>query len=111
MGSAAVGAGIDCLEVFRGFADAVGVGLGTGSALFERILEKAIGSVGLLGVAAAAVGSCLMAEPPNPTPLCRISGEVTAAILGECDIEDTGPIGCACETGDCGGNVAVTGEV
>jgi hypothetical protein len=50
MGSAAGGAGIDGLVVFRGFADAVGVGLGTGSALFERILETAIGSAGLLGV-------------------------------------------------------------
>ncbi len=52
-----------------------------------------------------------MVDPPNPTPLCRISGEVTAAILGECDIEGTWPSGCACETGDRGGNVAATGEV
>jgi hypothetical protein len=49
-GSATGGAGIDCREVFRGFADGVGVGLGTGSALFDRMLEKAIGSAGLLGV-------------------------------------------------------------
>jgi hypothetical protein len=50
MGSVAGAVGMDCLEVFRGFADAVGVCLGTGSAIFERILENAIGSAGLLGV-------------------------------------------------------------
>ncbi len=50
IGSGAGGAGIDCREAFRGFIDGVGVGLGTGSALFERMLEKAIGSAGLLGV-------------------------------------------------------------
>ena len=48
--SGAGGAGIDCREVFRAFIDGIGVGLGTGSALFERMLEKAIGSAGLLGV-------------------------------------------------------------
>jgi hypothetical protein len=48
IGSAAGGAGIDCREVFRGLAE--GVSLGIGSALFERMLEKDIGSAGLLGV-------------------------------------------------------------
>jgi len=61
--------------------------------------------------AAAAGGSCLITGPPNPTPLCRMSGEVTAAIRGDCDIEDTRPSGCACETGDRGGKVAATGDV
>ena len=42
------GAGTDCRDAFRGFG--VGVGLGTGSALPERILENAIGSAGRLGV-------------------------------------------------------------
>ena len=50
IGSATGGAGIDCREVFRGFAEGVGAGFGTGSALFDRMLEKAIGSAGLLGV-------------------------------------------------------------
>ncbi len=50
IGSVTGGAGIDCREVFRGFAEGVGVGFGTGSALFDRMLEKAIGSAGLLGV-------------------------------------------------------------
>ena len=52
IGSALVTEGIDCREGFRGFA-ATGVGVGArggaGSAL-ERMLEKAIGSAGLLGV-------------------------------------------------------------
>jgi hypothetical protein len=50
IGSAAGAVGIDCRRVFLGFADGVEVGLGTGSALFDRMLEKAIGSAGLLGV-------------------------------------------------------------
>ena len=42
--------GCGFLETFRGFATTGdGVGLGGGSA-FDRILEKAIGSAGLLGV-------------------------------------------------------------
>lgn len=50
MGSILGGAGFDSREGFRGFATAgVGVSWGAGSAL-ERILEKAIGSAGLLGV-------------------------------------------------------------
>ena len=52
IGSALSAGGIDCRDGFRGFA-ATGVGVGArggaGSAL-ERILEKAIGSAGLLGV-------------------------------------------------------------
>ncbi len=41
---------MDCRDVLRGFVMVGGgVGLGDGSAL-ERILEKAMGSAGLLGV-------------------------------------------------------------
>jgi hypothetical protein len=48
--SAIGGGGSEFLETFRGFATmGDGVGLGGGSA-FDRILEKAIGSAGLLGV-------------------------------------------------------------
>lgn len=44
------GGGREFFETFRGFATAGGgVGFGGGSAL-DRILEKAIGSAGLLGV-------------------------------------------------------------
>jgi len=46
----ATGGGIDCREAFRGFAvGGGGAGLDMGSAL-ERMLEKAMGSAGRLGV-------------------------------------------------------------
>ncbi len=49
MESVGSGGGIDCRDSFRGFAvTGGGVALGIGSA-FDRILEKAIGSAGLLG--------------------------------------------------------------
>lgn len=42
---------LDCRETFLVFAAGVGVGLGAGmGSALERILEKAMGSAGLLGV-------------------------------------------------------------
>jgi hypothetical protein len=67
----------------------VGFGAGVGSA-FDSILEKAIGSAGLLGVVAGTGGS-MVTGPPITTPLCRIFGEVIEAILGDCDMEEPGP--------------------
>ena len=91
----------------------VGAGLGTGSAL-ERMLEKAMGSAGLLGVdsctaglggmkstTTAGVGSCLTGisgfagsckicgPPPIFIPFGRDTGEgMEDAIRGDCEMDD-----------------------
>lgn len=80
--------------------------MGEGSAL-ERILEKAMGSAGRLGVVATGAGS--FTGVPITTPLCRRVGEAIVAILGDCVIDDRR--GCACETGDRGGYDGAAGEV
>lgn len=93
------------------------------------MLEKAIGSAGLLGVCCACsldllpsrvggkvhtagdgAGSCLMMGPPIATPFCRATGDAIGGKLGDCEMED-GRGGCACEMGECGGKVELTGEV
>lgn len=84
----AAGGGIDGRDALRGFVIVeVGGGFEIGSAL-ERMLEKDIGSAGLLGGVAATGGSCLTGG----------SISIFIAILGECDMR----CGWACETGDRG---------
>jgi len=47
----AAGVAKDFFDDFRGFVDVTGVGLGLGvGSAWERMLEKAMGSAGLLGV-------------------------------------------------------------
>ena len=114
-------AGFDnCRDSFRGLAaTGEGLGLRTGSAL-DKILEKAIGSAGRLGVwflhvrfllgkwgwtlltLAAAGCSCFTTGPPMTTLLCRATGEFIVAILGDCEMEDCWTDGCECEGGDRG---------
>lgn len=103
-----------CLDALRGFVtvDGVGFGVETGSAL-DRMLEKAIGSAGLVGVcrvsrlvyrrgrremglftAAGTCGSCFAAALPMATPLGRGPGEVAiGAMPGERGIEGAPPFG------------------
>lgn len=82
---------MDCRDGFRGFvAGGGGVGFVMGSAL-ERILEKAIGSAGLLGV--CITGGSDFIGAPIATPLCRIDGEVIVAILGDRETEASEPCG------------------
>jgi hypothetical protein len=121
-------AGFDSRDAFRGFGTGVGVGCGGGGSALERMLEKAIGSAGLLGVCGACAldlllsrveetrtdgggaGSCLTTGPPIATPFCRPTGDEIGGRLGDCEMED-GRGGWACEMGERGGKVELTGEV
>jgi hypothetical protein len=77
----------------------------------DKMLEKAMGSAGLLGVAIVIDESGLFPGPPNTTPLCRILGEVMLVILGDRGIVGIEPCGWPCGIGDCGGRVDATGDV
>jgi hypothetical protein len=125
LGSAAFGS----RGAFRGFDAGVGVGCGGGGSALERMLEKAIGSAGLLGVcwacslalllprgggkirtAGGGADSCLMVGPPIATPFCRAAGDAIGGRLGDAEMDD-GRGGWACEMGERGGKVELTGEV
>lgn len=128
IGSALGAAAFGSFGAFRGLVIGVGVGWAAGGSALERMLEKAIGSAGLLGVcwactldllcsrgeggtrtAGGGAGSSFTTGPPNGTPFCR--GDAIGGRLGDCEMEDDGRWGWAWEMGECGGKVELTGEV